>query len=195
MLVNNYFNPKETFCEFTIEYLKEKAGIIKWVDGVKYEYDDLSILSYTHKFRHAHNDTLTFNIQKLKVYHTNSIYTYIDWQDRYMSGYGVISHSGTFDFGKHNSKPIIDVLLNYPDYIVWCISTVEYFSISETLVVMLLSSVNTVNNELFDAIELNLLKLKLVEIAKEAFEEERERDESDELDDSVNDPNNSAYDW
>jgi hypothetical protein len=83
----------------------------------------------------------------------------------------------TFQFGKHKNESLFDVAIKDPSYFSWCILNLEHFSISELLIVVLLINNTTDNNTtLLEAIELNLIKLNLIEICEEHYNDSSELD-------------------
>ena len=151
-LVNNVFEKKMKFSENEIDSLKQK------IDGWVY----------------THNKDLKIDIRKIKAPQKrhrggirigNTIFTTSDYD-----------LNEIFQFGKYKNESIFDTAIKDPSYLLWCVLNLNHFSISELLVVILLINNKIDNGKSFEAIELNLIKLNLVGICEEYYNDSSELD-------------------
>jgi len=75
------------------------------------------------------------------------------------------NHNTVLNFGKHKNKTVIDVIENYPEYILWCILNLDHFIISTNCVL----AINPNTNKFNDAISFNMAKLEILS-KKESIE-------------------------
>ena len=126
-LITDIFKSEEDSCFNDISYnnLKKKLGG-KWIDidGERY-YQEAEWGNLTYNY----SESKKITIGKLKVYHIDNGIQYLYQEGNYYNNdfIGTKSSISKFDFGKHKGESVFEILVKYPEYILWCIINLNYF--------------------------------------------------------------------
>ena len=172
--------------------LKNKLGG-RWlnINGERYYQEaEWGKLTYTY------DQGKKITIGKLKIYHIDNSVQYLYQEGNFYNSdfIGLKNSISKFDFGKNKGESVFDITVNEPGYILWCIVNLSYFVSSEKLLNILIESINDRKNETFlKAIELNLVKLQLIEMYADCLDEMHEDEAQAREDETREDATKSDY--